>query len=221
MSNWYEGWTDVTYPIFENMTGWPDQPPVSRDVLSCISCGDEAQVSMLHLSAHSGTHMDAPNHFMSQGIDMSRVPFEIGLGPVRVARIECTQPAITVADLEAYEARTRPIEAGERLICRTPNSDKTFWPQEPYDYEYHAVGPEAAQWMADRKLLLIGVDYLSIGPYKTTPFTHRNLMRGKVWILEGLDLRKIEEGEYEMICLPLKVVGSDGSPCRVLLRSRS
>ena len=217
MSNWYEGWTDVTYPIFDGMAGWPDQPPVSRDVQSCIHCGDEAQVSILHLSAHTGTHVDAPNHFMAEGIDISRVPVEVWLGPVRVAAIDC--PAeITVAQLEAYEARTRPIEAGERLICRTPNSDKKFWPQDPFDYDYHAVGPDAAQWMADRKLLMIGVDYLSIGPFKTTPFTHRNLMRGGVWILEGLDLRRIGEGDYEMICLPLPVVGSDGSPVRCLLR---
>ncbi len=219
MNKWYEGWTDVTYPIFDDMTGWPGQPNVKFDTLSCIHCGDEAKVSMLHLSAHTGTHMDAPNHFMAEGIDMSRVPFEATLGPVRIADIPC-EADILPEHLEAYERRTRPLLAGERLICRTPNSDRAFWPQDPFNYEYHAVGPDAAQWIADRKLLMIGVDYLSIGPFKTTPFTHRNLMRGGVWILEGVDLREIGEGDYEMICLPLKLAGSDGSPVRCLLKRK-
>lgn len=220
MSNWYEGWTDVTYPIFDNMTGWPGQPDVSHDVLSCIHCGDEAQVSMLHLSAHTGTHVDAPNHFMAQGTDVSRIPITAGLGPVRIANIPCTAD-IEVAHLEDYERRSRPLAAGERLICRTPNSDRPFWPQEPFNYDYHAVGPDAARWIADRGLLMIGVDYLSIGPFKTTPYTHRNLMRGGVWILEGVDLRRITEGDYDMICLPLKFAGADGAPARVLLRPRA
>jgi arylformamidase len=122
---WYEGWTDVTYPIFEGMTGWPGQPVTSFDTLSCIHCGDQAKVTMLHFSAHSGTHMDAPNHFMAEGIDISLAPIHVGLGPVRIAAIDC--PAeVTPAFLDAYEARTRPLLPGERLILRTPNSDKKF-----------------------------------------------------------------------------------------------
>ncbi len=219
MANWYEGWTDVTYPIFEGMTGWPGQPATAYDVLSCIHCGDTARVTMLHLSAHTGTHMDAPSHFLAQGIDVSRAPVEVGLGPVRIAAIDC--PAeVTVAQIQAYEARTRPLEAGERLLLRTPNSDRKLWVQEPFDKDYHGIGPEAAKYLAGKKLLLVGVDYLSVGPfYAGNPQTHRALMGSQVWIIEGVDLRKITEGDYEMICLPLKLNGSDGSPIRVLLRA--
>ncbi|WP_238751965.1 cyclase family protein [Neolewinella maritima] len=218
MSAWHEGWTDVTYPIFENMTGWPGQPNTHLETLSCIHCGDTAKVSVLHMSVHSGSHMDAPNHFMAEGIDISRSPFEVGLGPVRIARIDCAAE-VTPQDLEDYEARTRPLEAGERLILRTPNSDKGLWLQHPFDKDYHGIGPAAAAVIAKRKLALIGVDYLSVGPfYEGNPQTHRTLLGGDVWIIEGVDLRRVTEGDYEMICLPLKIVGSDASPIRILIR---
>ena len=220
MNNWNEGWTDVTYPIFEGMTGWPGQPPTSYDVLSCIHCGDEARVTAVTMSVHSGTHMDAPSHFLAQGIDISRAPHQVGVGPARVAAIDC--PAeVRPEHLEAYEARTRPLEAGERLLLRTPNSDRKFWLQDPFDKDYRGIGPDAARYIAERGLQLIGVDYLSVGPfYNGNPQTHRALMTGGVWILEGVDLRTTAEGEYEMIALPLKMVGSDGSPARVLLRPK-
>lgn len=219
MSNWYEGWTDVTYPIFEGMTGWPGQPETSYDVQSCIHCGDQARVTVVTMSVHSGTHMDAPSHFLAQGIDVSRAPIDFGMGPVRIAEIDC--PAeIQPAHLDAYEARTRPLQPGERLILRTPNSDKAFWLQDPFDTEYRGIGPEAAQWIVDKQLKMVGVDYLSVGPFhKGNPQTHRALMTGKVWIVEGIDLRKVQEGDYEMICLPLKMVGCDGSPVRILIKA--
>ena len=218
MTEWYEGWIDATYPIFENMTGWPGQPVTDLETLSCIHCGDNAMVSVLHISLHSGTHMDAPSHFLAQGVDISRAPFEVGLGPVRIAAVS-PSGAVQPEDIQAYEARTRPLQAGERLILRTPNSDKANWLQEPFDTEYHGIGPEAARYIADRKLKLIGVDYLSVGPFhEGNPQTHRALMGGGVWIIEGIDLRRIKEGSYEMICLPLRIAGGDASPIRILLR---
>ena len=218
MTPWYEGWTDVTYPIFENMTGWPGQPATEVEAISCMHCGDAARVSVLHMSVHSGTHMDAPSHFLSEGKDISRSPFGVGLGPVRVASIAC-EGAVTPEQLAAYEARTRPLQAGERLILRTPNSDHGLWLQQPFDKEYHGISPAAADYIARRKLSLIGVDYLSVGPfYEGNPQTHRTLLGAEVCIIEGVDLRRITEGDYEMICLPLKIVGSDASPIRILLR---
>ena len=218
MSAWYEGWTDVTYPIFEDMTGWPGQPSTQLETLSCIHCGDSAMVSVLHMSLHSGTHMDAPSHFLAQGIDISQAPFTVGMGPVRIAEVT-PKAEVTPADLEAYEQRTRPLEAGERLILRTPNSDRANWLQEPFNKDYHAIGPEAAHWIGKKKLQLIGVDYLSVGPFHSgNPQTHRALMGARVWIIEGVDLRRIEEGDYEMICLPLRIAGGDASPIRILIR---
>lgn len=218
MSEWYMGWKDVTYPIFEGMTGWPGQPQTDLETLSCIHCGDDAMVSVLHMSLHSGTHMDAPSHFLAQGTDISTAPFEVGMGPVRIA--EVNPPAeVRPADIEDYEARTRPLEPGERLILRTPNSDHAFWLQEDFNKQYHGIGPDAAHLIARRKLKLIGVDYLSVGPFaKGNPQTHRALMGGNVWIMEGIDLRDVREGDYEMIALPLKIAGGDASPIRILIR---
>ncbi len=218
MGEWYEGWKDVSYPIFPGMTGWPGQPATHLETLSCIHCGDSAMVSVLHMSLHSGTHMDAPNHFLAQGVDISQAPFEIGIGPVRIANVT-PEAEVTPEDLEAYVARTRPVKPGERLILRTPNSDKVNWPQEPFDRDYHAIGPDAARWIAEKRLQLIGVDYLSVGPFHHgNPQTHRALMGAKVWIIEGVDLRDTAEGDYEMICLPLKIAGGDASPIRILIR---
>ncbi|MGB3802077.1 MAG: cyclase family protein [Lewinella sp.] len=220
MAEWYQGWTDVTYPIFENMTGWPGQPKTSLETLSCIHCGDSAMVSVLHMSLHSGTHMDAPSHFLAQGIDVSQYPTEVGMGPVRIAHVK-PQAEVTPDDLIAYEQRTRPLERGERLILRTPNSDQSNWLQEPFQKEYHAIGPAAAEWIGQKGLKLIGVDYLSVGPFhKGNPQTHRALMGAKVWIIEGVDLRRVKEGDYEMICLPLKIAGGDASPIRILIREK-
>ncbi|WP_116108208.1 cyclase family protein [Lewinella sp. IMCC34191] len=220
MAAWYEGWTDVTYPIFENMTGWPGQPKTDLETLSCIHCGDSAMVSVLHMSLHSGTHMDAPSHFLAQGVDISQAPFEVGMGPVRIANVT-PRAEVTPEDLIAYEERTRPLEKGERLILRTPNSDKANWLQQPFDKEYHAIGPAAAHWISDKRLRLIGVDYLSVGPFhEGNPQTHRALLGAKVWIIEGVDLRRVKEGDYEMICLPLKISGGDASPIRILIKQQ-
>ncbi|PPK84350.1 kynurenine formamidase [Neolewinella xylanilytica] len=218
MAMWYEGWTDVTYPIFEGMTGWPGQPQTDLETLSCIHCGDSAMVSVLHMSLHSGTHMDAPSHFLAQGIDISQAPFEVGMGPVRIADVN-PEAEVRPEDLDAYEARTRPVKQGERLILRTQNSNKANWLQEDFDRHYHAIGPDAAAWIGKRKLRLIGVDYLSVGPFHHgNPQTHRTLMGAQVWIIEGIDLRNVSEGDYEMICLPLKIAGGDASPIRILIR---
>ncbi|PHI19397.1 arylformamidase [Lewinellaceae bacterium SD302] len=218
MNNWNEDWIDITYPIFENCTGWPDQPAVSFDEISHVHCGEGAKVSILHLSAHTGTHMDGPNHFVENAPDIASFPLSVGMGPVRVADLD-SEREITPDDLEKYEFRTRPIKAGERLFMRTKNSNE-FWLDKPFNYGYLAIGNAAADWLAERKVALVGVDYLSVGPYETTPATHRSLINGDVWIVEGLDLREIEEGDYETICMPLKIKDCDGSPARVLLKKR-
>lgn len=218
MNNWNDGWTDITYPIFEGSAHWPDQPPVHFETVSHIHCGDDARVSILHFSAHSGTHMDAPNHFMAEGQDIGQFPISVGMGAARVAHVR-TDGEITPEDLEAYEARTRPVKAGERLLLRTNNSDH-FWPGKPFDKSYLAIGNAAADWLAQRKIMMAGVDYLSVGPYETTPYTHRSLLTAGIWIVEGLDLRKTEEGDYELICLPLNLSGCDGSPVRALIKQK-
>jgi arylformamidase len=115
---------------------------------------------------------------------------------------------------ELDRARIKP---GERVLFRTRNSEKC-WEDQPFQEDFVAIHEEAAQWLAERKPLLIGVDYLSIAPYNAGGPTHRAILGAGIWVIEGLDLSKTEAGDYEMICLPLKLAGAEGAPARVALR---
>ncbi len=196
------------------MVRWPGQPPTERERVSNMDEGDSSNVSVLKMSLHTGTHMDAPLHFFAEGAAITEVPLEVGMGPARVALVE---GAITREAVKAYEARTRPLEAGERLLFHTANSSRD-WLTEAFDEGYVAVEVDAAQYLADRELTLVGVDYLSVAPFENPTDTHRTLLGADVWVIEGLDLRAVEEGFYEMVALPLRIAGSDASPLRVLLK---
>lgn len=209
------GWLDVTKPISPEMVTWPGQPNTERYRLTSIDEGKNSNVSALKMSVHSGTHMDAPLHFLKDGADVTAAPFEAMFGRVRVAEI--AGETISQAGLEAYEARTGVLQPGERIFCKTANSGRD-WLTEPFDERYVAVDAEAAGFLAGRGVQVVGVDYLSVAPFKNTVDTHRTLLGAGVWVIEGLDLRAVGEGDYEMAALPLKLIGSDASPLRVLLR---
>ena len=209
------GWLDVTKPVRSEMVVWPGQPRTERYRLSSVDEGKSSNVSALKMSVHSGTHMDAPLHFLKDGPDITAAPFEAMFGPVRVAEIDGAM--ITQSGLEAYEARTETLKPGERLFCKTANSSRD-WLTEPFDEQYVAVDAEAARFLAGRGVRVVGVDYLSVAPFGNTVDTHRTLLQAGVWVIEGLDLREVGEGRYDMVALPLKLVGSDASPLRVLLR---
>lgn len=204
----------MSYPITEEMVSWPGQPRVRLESLSSID-DHSSNVSALHLSLHTGTHMDAPLHFLADGEDITAAPYETMFGPVRVA--EVAGRTIDRAGVQAYEARSAPLGAGERIFFRTENSGRD-WLSEPFDKTYVAVAPDAAEYLAAKQLITVGVDYLSVAPFTNTTDTHRTLLGAGVWVIEGLDLREISEGHYEMVALPLKITGGEASPVRVLLR---
>ncbi len=208
-------WQDVSYPVTEGMVSWPGQPGVKLEPLSRIDGETDANVSVLHLSLHTGTHMDAPLHFLADGKDITAAPYETMFGPVRVAQI--AGHAVDRESVHAYEARSAPLEAGERIFFRTENSERD-WLTQPFDKTYVAVAPDAASYLAEKGLVTVGVDYLSVAPFTNTTETHRTLLGAGVWVIEGVDLRETPEGYYEMVALPLKIVGGEASPVRVLLR---
>lgn len=211
-----EAWLDVTYPISPEMAVWPGQPQTERHRVSSIDEGKDSNVSVLTMSTHTGTHMDAPLHFYKDGTDITAAPFEALLGSVRVAEVPGS--VVSSAEIKSYEKRTRALAAGERIFFKTANSQKD-WLTEPFNEAYVAVDAEAAQYLVERKIAVVGVDYLSVAPFNDTFHTHRTLLGVGVWVIEGLDLRHVQEGYFEMIALPLKIVGSDASPLRVLLRT--
>jgi len=206
------GWIDVSVPISDGMLHWPDNPPVTLRRVLAIERGDGANVSALSLGVHTGTHVDAPVHFLPSGTDVRALDLATVIGPARVVAI--SDPAsVTREELES--ARPQP---GERLLLRTRNSARRWW-KEAFREEFVYVSAAAAQYLVQCDVALVGVDYLSVGGFRVDgEATHRALLEAGVLILEGLDLVDVEPGRYEFLCLPLPLAGSDGAPARALLR---
>jgi arylformamidase len=206
------GWKDVTAPLHTGMVHWPDNPPVSIERMLDISKGDNANVSAMSMGSHTGTHMDAPVHFLNDGIGLDRMDLDATIGKARVIKID---------DKEAIRPeaiRDESFHPGDRIIFRTRNSEEEWWSQS-FKEDFVYLSHEAAQLLVERQVRTVGVDYLSVGGYKRDGAeTHRALLGAGVWIIEGLSLHGIEPGDYELICLPLLVTGADGAPARALLR---
>lgn len=200
-------WLDVSVPISAGMVYFPGNPPVDIEKVSDVEKGDLCTISKLTMGAHTGTHIDAPIHFLPGGTGAEKVPLENLMGPARV--IEITDPAAVKAEeLRVHDPGTR-----ERLLFKTSNSQRC-WKTSRFVPDFVPIAEDAASHLARLDTLAVGIDYLSVGSAET----HRTLLSAGVVIIEGLNLAGIPEGRYELLCLPLKILGSDGAPARVLLR---
>jgi arylformamidase len=167
------------------------------------------------MSAHTGTHMDAPLHFLANGAGLDRLPLDAVIGPARVIAIRDPR-SVTAAEL----ARHR-IRRGERVLFKTQGA-AARWKRGTFDEDYVYVSLDAARFLAARGVRVVGVDYLSVGGFlEDSAETHRTLLSAGIWIIEGLDLARIATGRYDMVCLPLRIAGGDGAPARVALRRRA
>lgn len=202
---------EVSVPLREGMPVWPGDAPFSIRRVSDMDAGDHNNLSELCLGAHTGTHVDAPLHFMAEGMPISDMPPDALVGPCRVLGIGAAE-AIAVADLEPHG-----IEAGERILLKTRNS--ALWADDAFHEDFVHLSTQAAEWLAAREPRCLGVDYLSVGGFHRngTP-VHRALLGAGVWLIEGLDLSAVEPGRYELLCLPLRLEGAEGAPARALLR---
>lgn len=205
------GWRDVSVPIRDGMVHWPGDPSVEIVRRESIAAGDAANLTAISMSAHTGTHMDAPLHFLDRGEAIDALPLDAAIGPARVIAIEDAE-AVRAGELRGHEPR-----AGERLLLKTANSARRWW-EEGFAEGFVHIEPDAAELLAASGVALVGVDYLSVGGMQTGAATHRHLLGAGIWIVEGLDLSTVESGEYELICLPLRLAGADGAPARALLR---
>ena len=177
-----------------------------------IERGDVANVSTISLGSHTGTHMDAPIHFVRGGEGIDRMPLDATMGLARVIEIQDPN-SINPDELDA-----RGIGRGERVLFKTRNSSLAWWTRD-FIEDFVYVSREAARYLAERGVRTVGVDYLSVGGfYADGVETHQALLGAGIWVIEGLDLSGVEPGEHELICLPLKVEGGDGAPARALLR---
>ncbi|HOJ59609.1 MAG TPA: cyclase family protein [bacterium] len=200
---------DLTLPMRPDQPPWPGDPPFSKTPLSSTRQGQSANVSWLSLSSHFGTHLDAPFHFVDDGLRLDQIPPEVFVGPVRVH-------AVDTPDLIRLE-HLPPLEGVERIVFKTRNT--RFIADTVFHSDYVSLSLDAARALAAAGVKLVGIDYFSVEAYKNPghPVHHALCGRGVV-IVEGLDLRRIEPGDYEIIALPLLIEDGDGSPCRVLLR---
>lgn len=205
-------WIDVSVGLSAGMVHWPDNPPIEIEFTMQISKGDVCNLSKFSEGVHSATHMDAPLHFFADGKSIDTMPLSTTIGRARVLEIHDTE-SIKPAELEQYN-----IQAGERILFKTSNSPRAW--QSPTFYEdFVYISKEAAQYLAERKIQLVGVDYLSVGGFrKDGPETHHALLGGGIWIIEGLNLTDIQPGPYELVCLPVKLIGREGAPARAVLR---
>jgi len=205
-------WIDVSIPLHNGMVNWPGDAPFHRLETLKIANGDPCNLSQFCSSAHIGTHMDAPRHFLAHGHGMESMPIDATIGPARVIAIQ-DPDLIRVKELERHH-----IGPGDRILFKTRNSDH-LWKTNDFQEQFVHIPQDTAAYLAGLKVRTVGVDYLSVGGYETdSAETHQALLSAGIWLIEGLNLQHVEPGEYELVCLPLKLVGSDGAPARAVLR---
>jgi arylformamidase len=202
---------DVSVPLDTSLASYPNNLPFSLEAIKRLARGDSSNVSALHMSAHTGTHVDAPRHFYDAGTGTEALPLEMLIGRARVVEVR-TRAGITAEDLATLD-----LSEDVRLLIKTQNS--RLWGDPEFHTDYIGVTESGAKHLVHHGIKVLGVDYLSVEVFKTpgAPAHHVLLGAGTI-VIEGLNLRDVEPGIYEMLCLPLKVVGSDGAPARVVLR---
>jgi len=207
-----QAWIDVSVTVRHGMPHWPDNPPIVVQRPMELLRGHACNLSHLAMGVHTGTHIDAPVHFIHQAAGVDEMPLSATMGPARV--IEIADPRVITAD----ELRGHSLQAGERVLFRTANSPRC-WQADRFVEDFVYISEQAAEHLAETRVRTVGVDYLSVGGYHADGAKiHRILLSAGIWIIEGLDLSAVRAGRYEMICLPVKLHGSDGAPARALLR---
>lgn len=203
---------DISVTLQPGLPVWPTNKPLSITQVASMKDGSIANVTSFATNSHTGTHIDAPLHFVDDAKTTEEIPLEKMVGPCHVAEL-LGKPYITAADLESLN-----LPAGvEKLLLKTDNSQLWNDMTHPFKEDFCAITADAAHWVVDRGIHLIGIDYLSIQLFHDPVDTHVILLSNDVVILEGIDLRHVEPGEYRLICLPLKIKGVEGTLARAVL----
>jgi arylformamidase len=211
---------DVTLRLRPGMPTYPGEEGPRLDFVKSRARGDPADVRRLTLALHTGTHVDAPGHFIDGGATVEALPLEVLAGPCQVVSID-GDPDVSAAALAARFPAGRPVP--ERLLLRTRNSAAAppLLLRDAFTRDFAAIAHDAARWLVDRGVRLVGIDYLSIEPFAAQePRTHRILLEAGVVAVEGLELSRAAPGTYQLWCLPALLEGADGAPARVLLERR-
>jgi len=208
----HKKWIDISVTIQQGMVHWPGDPAIGIKRVLSIEQGDDCNVSRLSIGSHTGTHMDAPLHFLRKGKGLDKMPVDAAIGPVRVIEISDRE------SIKANELKQHRIRAGERILFKTHNS--RYWKSNRFRKDFIYIAHDAAEYLAKKKIRTVGIDYLSVGGfYHDGTETHQALLRAGIWVIEGLNLLKVEQGRYHLVCLPIKVLNADGAPARAVLYS--
>lgn len=204
---------DISVSISEDLPVWPGDPSVEINLDSSILQGSLANISSIKFGLHSGTHIDAPFHFIQNGAKLDQIALERLTGPALVIEISGSNNMISRKTLEDLNLNSWPA----RILFKTRNS--SFWQNKPHYFQkdFCALDLSAAQFLVAKGVRLIGIDYLSVAPYADPLPVHKELLRNEIIILESIDLNAIEPGLYELVCLPLKLINTEAAPARAIL----
>ena len=210
-------WIDISvpFPVDKPMPYFPTDPqgPSITRIFDRTK-GDPVTMSQININSHNGTHIDAPFHFMAEGTTIDMMPLDTAIGPARV--IEIKDPvSITVEELEPYD-----IKEGERILFKTGNSSRAYKTAD-FIEDYVYCTSEAAYYLKEKKVRLVGVDYITIGNQRdpeNIKIVHETLLKNGIYIIEMLNLEEVRPGLYELACLPLRMEKGDAGPCRAIVR---
>ncbi len=210
-----EGWYDISVPLKQGMVYFPTDPfPPKIYRLHDRTMGAKVDMSVLEIISHTGTHIDAPLHFIAEGSTISDMPLDATIGPARVIEIKDPEK-IKIPELEKHN-----IKKGERILCKTRNSPITY-ESDKFVEDYVYLDNAAADYLVEKGIILFGIDCITIGHMKeedNIAHTHEALLGAGIYILEDCALGHVPPGEYELLCLPLLMYKGDAGPCRAILR---
>jgi arylformamidase len=204
---------DISLTISPRLPVWPGDPSIVLERVSKLEEGANANVSRMIMGVHTGTHVDAPLHFLSDGKPVDRLSLRMLTGRAYVLCLPDTVELITAGVLEKADIPPRT----RRLLFRTRNSNIWRKGDQHFQEDFVGLSADAADFLVKRGVKLVGVDYLSVAPYNDSRATHEILLKAGVVIVEGLNLSEISQGRYTLYCLPIKLEGSDGAPARAIL----
>ncbi len=203
---------DISLTVSPDLPIWPGDPKILIQRIMKLENGDDANVSTIAMSVHTGTHVDAPLHFLSDGLAVNEILLKTLIGRAFVLDL----PEVDIVTTDVLEKAELPPRT-RRVLLKTRNSALWFNGVREFQKDYVALSPDGAQYLVDRGVQLVGVDYLSVAPYAETVKTHTILLEAGVVVVEGLDLSQVSDGRYNLYCLPIKLGGLEGAPARAIL----
>jgi len=204
---------DISVTLGDSTPVYEGDPAINIIPHKSIANGDSANITKLSMGAHSGTHIDAPFHFDQDGKHINELELDTFFGPAQVIEVATQDGLVTREELIGTVS-----EGTTRILLKTPNSK--LWDRSDFEKGFASLSLEAAEWVVENGIKLVGIDYLSIEKFHSGDHAvHRTLLTNSIVVIEGLNLAQVPPGEYNLIALPLKIKDGDGSPTRAILTS--